>query len=179
MLVRLWLWLFYRKGWLIGPFVRGERLSKGLPWRPDKTATGWRIDGSEPHYVTKDCKGLSGSIMVRYRASGWTAVEGGTPGLSLHFQRKGDDWSGAGRYETHRWYSSELFPLDGQHRITVPLDGDHWKAVMGSTGLTKPESFKAAKREACRVGVCFGARNGRGHGARGGSFELLAFEVLP
>lgn len=173
MLVRLWLWLFYRKGWLIGPFIRGRRVSKGLPWRPDKTATGWRIDGGEPHYVTKDCKGLSGSIMVRYRASGWSAVEGGEARLTLHFQA-GDDW----RSETARWYSIELFPLDGSHRVTVPLSGDYWKAVQGQTGLTAPQAFDAAKRNATRVGLCFGAKGGRGHGTRGGTFELLEFEVM-
>lgn len=174
MIVRLWLWLFYRKGWLIGPFVRGERFSKGLPWRPDKTARGWRIDGGEPHYITRDCDGLSGSIRVRYRASGWTAVEGGEAGLTLHFQRKGDDWSAAGRFADYRWYSRGFFPLEGQHEVTVPLTAEHWGSVYGGS-----DGFADALRNASRVGLCFGAAKGRGHGARGGTFELLNFEVLP
>lgn len=173
---RLWLWLFYRKGWLIGPFVRGQNISKGLPWRPDETRQGWRIEGGEPHYVTQDCDGLSGSIRVRYRASGWSAVEGGEPGLSLHFQRKGDNWSGFGPYETFRWYSREMFPLQGQHEVTVPLRFDAWISVMGKMNQT---AFNSAKRDAHRVGLCFGAQVGRGHGVRGGVLELLEFEVMP
>lgn len=174
MLVRLWLWLFYRKGWLIGPFVRGQNMSKGLPWRPDETAQGWRIDGGKPHYVTKDCNGLSGSIRVRYRASDWSAVEGGEAGLTLHFQRKGDDWSGTGRFAAYRWYSRGFFPLEGEHEVTVPLTAEYWGSVMGGT-----DGFGDALRNASRVGLCFGARGGRGHGTRGGTFELLNFEVLP
>lgn len=176
LLRRLWLWLFYRRGWLIGPFVRGENQSKGLPWRPEKTAQGWRIKGGEPHYVTRDCDGLSGSIRVRYRASGWTAVEGGEAGLTIHFQRGGDNWSGVGPYEFFRWYSREMFPLEGEHEITVPLGSDAWTSVMGKQSQT---AFLSAKRDASRVGLCFGAAQGRGHGVRGGKFELLEFEVLP
>lgn len=36
-----------------------------------------------------------------------------------------------------------------------------------------------ALRNASRVGLCFGAKGGRGPGVRGGTFELLDFEVLP
>lgn len=176
---RIWLWLFYRKGWLIGPFVRGENQSKGLPWRPKQgTILGerglWRIDGGEPHYVTRDCNGLSGSIRVRYRASGWTAVERGEAGLTVHFQREGDNWSGTGPYEFFRWYSRAMFPLEGEHEITVPLRFDAWISVMRKQNQT---AFNSALRGACRVGLCFGADMGRGHGARGGKFELLEFEV--
>ena len=175
-MIRLWLWLFYRKGWLIGPFVRGRNMSKGLPWRPDKTAQGWKIEGGEPHYVTRDCDGLSGSIRLRYRASGWVAVEGGAPGVSLHFQRKGDDWSASGRYSMYRWYSREMFPLEGEHEVTMPLTVENWRAVFAAIHIP---SFEAAKSNASRVGLCFGAAQVRGHGVRGGVFELLDFEVLP
>lgn len=169
---RLWLWLFYRKGWRIGPFVRGENQSKDLPWRPKKVGNGWRIDGGEPHYVTRDCDSLSSSIHVRYRASGWTAVEGGRPGLTLYFQRKGDTWSARGEYATYRWYSRTLFPLEGEHEITLPVTGEHWGNVWGGS-----EGFELAKRNVARVGLCFGDAGGRGHGVRGGTFELLEFEA--
>ena len=172
--------LFYRKGWLIGPFVDGVRYSRGLRWRPSRTATGWRFTlgpESEVDYVTRETGPLSGSIRVHYRASGeFAAVEGGQAGLTLHFQRVGDDWSALGKFATYRWYSIETFPLSGEHDITIPLTPDKWFAVLGQPGESIPEDFAATLQRASRVGLCFGNPAGRGHGVTGnGTFELLDF----
>lgn len=170
--------LFYRKGWLIGPFVLGVRYSKGLPWRPKPSPGGWTITfgpGAEVDYVTRDTGPLSGSIRVHYRASGeFAAVEGGEAGLTVHFQRASDDWSAEGKFATYRWYSIETFPLSGEHDITIPLTPDKWLAVLGQQGEAIPQDFAAALEQASRVGLCFGNAGGRGHGVTGnGTFELL------
>jgi hypothetical protein len=175
LLVRLWVWLFYRTGWLIGPFVDGVRYSKGLPWRPKPTATGWTITlgpGDEVDYATRDCHALS-DIRLRYRATGTFASSEDVhpPCLTVFFQRRGDDWSGTGEFEFYRWYSAAFFPLEGEHEVSVPLVADQWIGVMGRSD---PQAFAAAVADPARFGVCFGSTYLRGHGVTGaGTIEMF------
>jgi hypothetical protein len=92
------------------------------------------------------------------------------PGLpsvvTLYFQRGGDDWSGAGRFETYRWYAtfaSQRPVVPGTHEMTAPLDGD-WTAVERSSARNNPTAFRAALAGADRVGFVLGGGTGYGHG---------------
>lgn len=157
-------WRAYKRhipgGWVIGPIVNGENRSKGLPLRPKTTSGGWSITGGEPHYITK--AGYL-PLFVRYRVTGtFTAVEGGTPAVSFHFQRKGDDWMDPNA----RWYSQAWFPLtEGEHEASVSLTQGEWGNVMGQL-----DGFVA---DIGRGGLVFGNTSNRGHGVRGGTFEVL------
>jgi hypothetical protein len=124
----------------------------------------------EVHYVTRTIKGpLTGSLTLTYSIEAsegavFSACDGGTPGrLAIHFQRKGDDWSARGAYAGYRWYSvRRTLLVPGANTITIPLDFEHWGAVLG-TGRTQP-LFDAAKARPARIGFTFGGTGNAGHG---------------
>lgn len=158
-------WRAYKRripgGWVIGPIVNGKNYSKGCPLRPEITPGGWRVTGGEPHYVTK--AGYM-PLTVKYRVTGaCEAVEGGTPAVSFHFHRKGDDW----KRDDARWYSLAWFPLtEGEHEASVSLASGEWVNVMGGQ-----DGFAT---DIGRGGLVFGNTSNRGHGVRfSGSFEVL------
>jgi hypothetical protein len=103
--------------------------------------------------------------------------------LTLHFQRKGDNWSGTGSFETYRWWATfaSTMPITaGEHEISVPLSG-RWTAVQTSDALSNPKGFQDAVRQADRVGFTFGGGDGYGHGvyATGPArFVVLDFRVI-
>lgn len=156
-----------KKGWQHYGIVGGKMRSINLP-APS-------FDFGEPHYMTKDCNGLSGSIRVKWRFAGDVfPVEqpGAQPLVSVHFQRKGDDWTAQGKYGGYRFYSRLTFPLTGSGEATIPLTPEQWGNVWG-----KQDGFAEALRNASRVGLVFGWDGGRGHGVAGsGRFELLEFD---
>lgn len=157
-----------KKGWQHYGIVGGKMRSINL--------TAPSFDFGEPHYMTKDCSGLSGSIRVKWRFTGDVfPVEqpGAQPLLSVHFQRKGDNWTAQGKYGGYRFYSRLTFPLvAGEHEAVIALVPDEWGNVWGSQ-----DGFAEALRNASRVGLVFGWSGGRGHGVAGsGRFELLEFE---
>jgi hypothetical protein len=87
--------------------------------------------------------------------------------ITLYFQRRGDDWSGVGKYEGYRWFATfaSRMPIEaGEHEIVAPLDG-LWSAVETSNARTNAPGFRAALAEADRVGFVLGGGNGYGHGA--------------
>jgi hypothetical protein len=124
----------------------------------------------EVHYVTSKINGpITGALTLTYSIEAspgtvFSACDGGTPGrLAMHFQRKGDDWSARGAYAGYRWYSrSRPLLVPGAHTITVPLDFEHWGAVLVS-GMTRP-LFDAAKSRPARIGFTFGGTSNAGHG---------------
>ncbi len=113
--------------------------------------------------------------------------------MTICLQRKGDNWSGGGRYETYRWYAVEhdVRLEAGEHELTVPLDSG-WTAVSvssdgsapfaGNPGLKpNPTGFKQAVSDTCCLYVVFGGNEvGRSHGMRAtgkARFTMLQFET--
>ena len=112
-------------------------------------------------------------IVMRYRVemargARIVAASDGRSGsmITLYFQRRGDNWSARGRFETYRWYAtfatqSPLTP--GNHVMVAPLDGP-WTAIETSKALTSPAAFQAALADSDQVGFVLGGGDGFGHG---------------
>lgn len=174
--------------WTIGPVIGGHNYSRDLPLHPGASSGGLVLDiGALPasaHYVTVPFGSLAGKsrIAMRYTAEGaFTATTSpGAPALiSLYFQRRGDDWSGEGKYETYRWFATfatqEIAP--GEHEMIASLDG-HWTAVMTSNAVDQAPAFAAARDKAELVGFVLGGGTGYGHGASGpGRLTITDFAV--
>lgn len=166
--------------WIIGPVVRGQVRSRGMPLHPSPgPGGGWhfqfpRAPGSV-HAVTFRHGSLAGKsrIVMRYRIEAAPGVrilprtDPGAPSIiTLYFQRGGDNWSGRGWFESYRWYAtfaskSPIAP--GTHQIVAPLNGN-WTAVQVSSARTNPAGFRAALANADQVGFVLGGGDGFGHG---------------
>lgn len=182
-----WLLLQRRSGWTAD--------TDGNDYGTKVDASGsfdFPIAPSAVHYVTKACSSLAGktSIRISYRITADDGVQflgaktgGNGSGPTLYIQRKGDNWSGNGKFETYRWWATFTTPLPitvGEHEIDAPLNGN-WTAVMTSSAMTNPAAFQAALADAGRTGFTFGNQEGFGHGvyATGKArFELLSFEAI-
>ena len=166
--------------WTIGPIIKGRNYSVGMPLHPSPSPGGeWQINlpraPGSVHYVTFRHGPLAGKreIVMRYRvetAPGVRIVPTTNPALpsiiTLYFQRRGDTWSGRGRFETYRWYAtfaSQMPITPGDHVITAPLNGA-WTAVQTSSAQTAPAAFRAAIADADQVGFVLGGGDGYGHG---------------
>ena len=173
--------------WEIGPVVRGENYSSGVPLHPVShpagKSSGWVIDLPGPtqqagsvHYVTMPSGTIAGKtkMTMRYRIEAGPGVQilprdfpHHPSMLTLYFQRAGDNWSAQGSFEAYRWYAafSRHVPIQpgGEYTIEARLDGN-WKAILSSTRLNNPPAFEQALREADRVGFVLGGGDGAGHG---------------
>jgi hypothetical protein len=166
--------------WTIGPIIRGRNYSKGAALHPTpRRGGGWQIDlpraPGSVHYVTFRHGPLAGKrrIVMRYRietAAGARilAASDGRSGsmLTLYFQRRGDNWSGRGRFEAYRWYATfaTRTPVTaGDYQMVAPLDG-LWTAVETSSARTDPVAFREAIADADQVGLVLGGGDGYGHG---------------
>ena len=166
--------------WAIGPIIDGENYSRGMPLHPTPRRDGtWHIDFPQApgsvHYVTFRHGSLAGKrrIVMRYRveaAPGVRIVPPSAPTgasiITLYFQRRGDDWSARGRFETYRWYATfaSQSPIKaGEHEIVAPLNGG-WTAVQRSTARGNPAAFHDAIEAADQVGFVLGGGDGFGHG---------------
>jgi hypothetical protein len=180
--------------WEIGPVIRGKNYSVGIsgtlregpqgPWFAFPTE-----DQGHIHYVTLGTRPIEGArrISVRYRidappSTRFTAQQTGGPGqFGLVFQRRGDNWSAKGRFETYRWYSPQIAPLSpGVRTFTARLDDPRWVGVERSTAASNPEAFAAALADTESVSLTFGDANGRGHGVYASAparFTLLDFRI--
>jgi hypothetical protein len=149
------------------------------------------------HYVTRACGDLSKAkgLRLRYRLEAdpgvrFLLMQDGKPAPGtggedpvLYFQRKGDDWSGAGKFESYRWWATfnginALAP--GEFEIFAMFN-ERWTAVERSNAFDDPEDFKDALENADRVGFTFPGVTGFGHGccATGKArFTLIGFEVI-
>lgn len=185
--------------WEIGPWIRGQNYSVGMPLHPAPTRAGWSFDfpyasraDGHVHYVTYDPRSLAGKsqIVVRYRVvaePGTRFVPQEQPEMpatvSLFFQRRGDNWSARGRYEHFRWYAprQSVQPLaPGVHTLAVSLDDPQWTSVSGRPASANPQAFRAALSDTWRVGLVFGSSAARGHGVFATAparFELLDFRI--
>ena len=184
--------------WEIGPTVRGRNMSVGMPAAPTPQRSGWSFDFPNPHpraghvhYVTAPTGPLDGKsrIVVRFRidaAPGVRLAPRESPQspatLTLYFQRRGDNWSARGRYESYRWYvpGRAVIPLaPGTHTVTVRLD-EEWGNVNSTTSFQDPAAFRAALEDTARLGIAFGSTTLRSHGvyATGPArFTLLALDI--
>lgn len=168
------------RSWTIGPIIRGRNHSVGMPLHPTpRRGGGWHIDvprlPGSVHYVTFPHGSLAGKrrIVMRYRIEAargarlLASSDGRSPGLvTLYFQRRGDNWSGRGRFETYRWYATfatQSQPGPGEHVIVAPLDGP-WTAIETSSAATSPAAFRQAVAAAGEVGFVLGGGDGFGHG---------------
>jgi hypothetical protein len=188
--------------WQIGPIIGERNYSVGMPLTPSKHPNGgWYFDIPSPdasqghvHYVTFRHGSLSGKsrIVLRYRLEMAEGVQlvpskeqpGTFPSiLTLYFQRRGDNWSGTGKYEAYRWwatFASRIPITAGEHEISVPLDGA-WSAVQFSNASSNSKGFREAIRDADRVGFTFGGGDGYGHGVYAtdrARFVVTSFQVL-
>ncbi len=166
--------------WVIGPIIKGQNYSKGVPLHPSPGPNGtWYINlprhPGSVHYVTFPHGSLRGKsrIVMRYRiqAAPGTRIEASTaPGtagiITPFFQRAGDTWSGRGRFEKYRWYATfATQPLrQGEYQIVAPLSA-RWTAVETSTAHSEPAAFRDAIANADQVGFVLGGGDGYGHGA--------------
>ena len=188
--------------WEIGPVIRGTNYSVGMPLTPSvHPSGGWYFDIPSPtaasghvHYVTFRHGPLTGKtrLVLRYRLEMADGVQivptkerpGTFPSiLTMYFQRRGDNWSGSGKFEAYRWWATfaSTIPLQaGEHELSVPLDGN-WTAVQTSSATSNPQAFQDALRDADRVGFTFGGGDGYGHGvyATGSArFVVTSFQVV-
>lgn len=101
--------------------------------------------------------------------------------LTLYFQRRGDNMSARGQYETYRWYATfrTVSPLShGSYELSARLD-ENWTAVLTSSATTKPLEFQQAVRDADRVGFVLGGGDGYGHGVYAtGPAKLVVTEFV-
>jgi hypothetical protein len=168
------------RAWIIGPLIGERNFSVGMPLHPTpRRGGGWHIDlpraPGSAHYVTFSHGSLSGKsrIRMRYRvemAPGVRIDPTTSPGspsiITVYFQRRGDNWTARGRFETYRWYATfaSRMPIEaGEHEIVAPLDAN-WTAILTSNARTSPAAFRAAVAEADQVGFVLGGGDGYGHG---------------
>ena len=165
------------------PFIGGPtwKVESGLP------TNGNSVDFTQSgppflNYLTKTVNGINGSALsinytitttgnpiFDYRTNTNNTCGAGSPGtVRLFFQRKGDDFSGAGLYQQYRYWSingfQELNP--GTNTITATLDPSQWSDVYGKKGSDFPDRFQAAINNAENVGVTFGGGCFYGHGVK-------------
>lgn len=128
----------------------------------------------ETHYITR-AGGWAGKHVMRVRYTLAGAVEPvgypayQTPRITAYFQRAGDNWSCAGKYDPYRWYdtpTSQVLSAPGSYELVASLD-DAWTGCQSSTKANDPNSFAAAVGSAGRIGVVFGGGDGYGHGVFG------------
>ena len=183
--------------WEIGPWVRGENSSIGMPLRPSQGSNGsvsmaLPISGrGQVGALTTAVNPLAGArqVTLRYRidaARGTRFVAEETPSepatVSLYFQRAGDSWSGRGRFASYRWYvpGRAVIPLSaGEHKVTIQFT-ETWTNVNGEPNSQVPEGYAAALQNTARIGLAFGSSTRRSHGiyATGPArFTLLALDI--
>lgn len=171
------------KGWSVGPLVRGKNYSRGVDFTVrGETWTASIGTGDELDGITKARGPVAGTIRAAYTVSGTFAASEAPAeecGLTVFFQRAGDDWSGRGDKAHYRWYSNTLFPLTpGVHRIEVPLTPEHWHNVTGGQARDAVAQFNAALTDKGRIGFGFGWRGGRQHGVTGaGAVTLESWSI--
>jgi hypothetical protein len=184
--------------WEIGPITPTANYSVNMPLTPAPHPDGWFFDFPQPdkeaghvHYLTFRHGSLTGKsrIVMRYRIEADPGVQfyptnfpGSSSTLTLYFQRRGDDWSGRGKYEGYRWWATfrSVSITPGEHELSVGLD-ETWTAVGTSTAANNSKAFRDAIRDAERVGFTFGGGDGYGHGvyATGPArFVLTRFEIV-
>lgn len=106
-----------QSGWYIGPVANGRNYSENMPATPTLQDGGWYIDfptsGGVDAVVNKSPQSLVGAtaITIRYTVTGGgflAAGESNVPGrVGICIQRRGDNWSGSGKYQQYRLYGQD------------------------------------------------------------------------
>ena len=104
-------------GWYIGPIANGRNYSENMPATPTLQGNGWYIDfpasGGVDAVVNTSPPSLVGakSLVVNYSVTGsgfLAAGESNVPGrVGICIQRRGDNWSGSGKYQQYRLYGQD------------------------------------------------------------------------
>lgn len=180
-------------GWFIGPEIKGRNYSVGMPERPTTQGEGWSIDfptSAQSHvdYVQWfSAPSLVGAkqLVIRYAVTGGDFKPFEYPDrqatVGVQFQRKGDDWSGNGKYQSYRWYSRKLPALKaGEFTLSVPLVMSAWNDVYGKSD--NQAAFDAALADMSNFAIVFGhATGGAGHGVfatKPSRFTLISLDVV-
>lgn len=181
------------KPWQIGPVIKGRSSSPGMPravadgFDFPRCAEPVSPDVPSVHYVTRASGRIGGTMTLSYSIEAspdavFVAADGGSAGrIALYFQRRGDSWSGRGKYAAYRWWSSNRPTLKpGTWSLSVPLDRAAWIPVTSSRHATAAAFGKAAAK-AARVGFTFGGAGNAGHGvcltSGTASFRVVSFAV--
>ena len=175
--------ILYSKGVVLNAPVADQEFSFDFPQSPGSV-----------HYVTKPVTLAAG---VAARAT-FTIAAAGAPvfdyridsgntcdrpaAVRLFLQRQGDDMSGRGQFEFHRWWSNAGTTLkDGTVTVDVALEPALWTSVFGKTGDSNPAAFAETIANLGHVGVTFGGGCFYGHGVRisngRATFTMQRFEV--
>lgn len=143
------------------------------------------------NYITRATGSLAGkhSITLRYKVEMADdtrifppSMPDGPSIITLYFQRKGDDWSGAGKYAFYRWYatiSSQMPITAGEHEITAAFT-DRWTAIEAGSSNELSQAFPDALKDAGRVGFVLGGGTGYGHGVSASGpvrFTITSFTI--
>lgn len=185
------------EAWEIGPMVRGENYSIGMPAHPRPGPKGslivdFPVEGAgQVDALTTSLGPLAGArqVTLRYRVDAAPGTRfipdeahNETATVSLYFQRTGDNWSARGRFASYRWYapSQAVVPLaPGVHKITVQFS-DNWTNVYGKPKDAVGAEFADAMKNTDRIGLAFGSLSMRSHGvyATGPArFTLLGMDI--
>jgi hypothetical protein len=163
--------------WTIGPIIDGKDYSTG-PQHPTPTPAGPSfaipLNPGSVHYITYHHGPLTGAttFTLHYRIDAAPGVEIkpiSNPAqqsiLALYFQRAGDNWSGTGKYDGYRWYSSarNMPVTPGDHTITASIT-DNWGGVETFNNKTNATEFRDAWDNADEIGFCIGGGTGVCHG---------------
>ena len=164
--------------WELGPIYDGRNVSSGYSLQT--VDEGWALDiplagAGSVHYVTVPTGSLTGKTKITMvcrldMSEGVRLCPVKSPDapslLTLYFQRRGDNWSGAFQYETYRWFASFATQVDltaGEYTIEARF-WENWTAIMSSSRLTQPAAFADALANAGRIGFVLGGGDGLGHG---------------
>lgn len=173
-------------GWMFGPRPRGVNYTKGMPERPTMQGAGWTFTfpgpGGEVDAVVNYSPGsLVGakSLIARYAVTGsefMASEESNVPGrVGICLQRRGDDWSGTGKYQQYRLYGQDrplLVAGEGQFEASAFTD------VQGK--VVAQAVVDAVLADLDNYAIVFGgtfASHGV-HAAESSSFTLLALDVV-
>jgi hypothetical protein len=173
--------------WNPGPIINGVNYSPGASSSYVRAIGPWPAPPGEIDYVTTPAPGplpYGGKIVFRFRLSNGPLLGTVDPvhiaSLSLHIQRRGDNWSGQGGYAWYRAWSIEGTSLtnvpSGEFILSVPLTGEHWTGV-----FTAPhQDFASLLADADVIGFTFGDAQSKGHGnqnSSGARVEILQYTV--
>lgn len=128
--------------WYFGPIVNGQNYSKNMPVRPSAQGSAWKFtfpgpSGEVDAVVNDSPMRLVGkkTVVIHYSVTGGGFMASGenAPGrVGFMIQRRGDDWSGKGKYQQYRLYGLSRPVLKaGDGTVTVSLASDQMTDVMG------------------------------------------------
>lgn len=157
-------------GWAAGPIINGKN-------RSEATVLDNVCYFGDLHYFTRKATGpLKGKWTIEFeiKGEGFYPSErpDAIPYVSLHFQRKGDNWSDEPVYRAYRWYSATPRLCEpGRYIWTIDFEKElEWTPMMSGATST----FGEAKADPDRIGLVFGHSSGRGHGVQANaSVEII------